>query len=890
MCCTQRGLNMKTNQIRSILVAAAIVMIFQIMCLASAERQWITQLNNGMQVVIIEDHSSPLAASVINIRAGSATETLSTNGLSHLVEHMLFNGTVNRTGEELKSEVPGMGGYINAYTRKDYVAYEIVMPAEYFAKGLEIQADQILNSILPEDEFQREKKVVSEEIAQDIRNASAAANTAAMELLFGPVGYGLPTIGNYATVNAATREQALSFYTSRYVPNRMTAVIVGSVNPQEILVTLRELYESVQPGMDSPGQFSTPEFPPEGQLKILHRDVNSDAVVMVLPAPAITDSSWFPFQIALYLWANAPDGPFQERISPLARSAMAYVTPHDGFSLVTISIRPLETNVAPTPEKTLEKMKKALLESIQEFISDGADHQQVSRRIRSARVDHEFSHERANHLARDIGSLAALDALDNYWSFEDRIRSVTPEQVNNVFSEWFADVKPVAVLILPDAADEDLKEIPRVDQPVVRKLENGLTVISMYDPYADLAAINLLIRNSMSEYPGIPRIVAELLNAGTSSMTREELNEALTDLGIRTKLADWPWLPFDDYYDSIEYNYLQMECLSEDIGDAMSLFGQMVFDSVIPDEAWSDLSGYMRMLAGNAESSAASQSARLLSRMMFESEFHQQSRLPLMKDIPNITSDTLRHYYRQAYQPSEAIVSVVGNVRPETVLEYAEKFLTGYSSLPAGEPPKALLNKPQRGFVSMDDPVASVRAALPIEITSESLPVWSVIATILSDQLQEEIRYRRGQAYRLGAALNEMHGFTYLAIGIGTRGENLVEVEEAARDIVDAVSSMTFDDTTVSAAVNSLRGREFRYRQRRINRAYFLAWRHWLGYGIGYERSWTDRIGEVTVEAVNDAMKSLKSADQWFWAVAGQEIADNDVDDAPAGMDTSYGS
>jgi zinc protease len=880
---------MQTKQLRITLVAAAVAMMCPALCQASAPQQWITQLDNGMQVIIIEDHSSPLAASIVNIRAGSATETRSTNGLSHLVEHMLFNGTANRTGEELKSEVPALGGYINAYTRKDYAAYEIVMPAEYFTDGLEIQADQILNSILPDDELDREKKVVCEEIAQDIRNASAAADAAAMETLFGPTGYGLPTIGNYETVNAANREQAVSFYTSRYVPNRMTAVIVGSVNPQQVLKTLRELYEPVQPGLGSPGPIQVPRFPPDGLRKVLSRDVNGDAVVMVLPAPAITDSSWFAFQIALYLWANAPDGPLQERISPLARSATAYVTPYDGFSLVTVSIRPLEKNDGMTSKKTLEQMESALLESIQAFISFGADQQQVARRIRSARVDHEFSRERANHLARDIGSLAALNALDNYWSFDERIRSVTAEQVNYVFAEWLGDVKPVAVMIQPDDSKEDPAETTPADEPVTRTLDNGLTVISLYDPYADLAAINLLIRNSMSEYPGIPRIVAELLNTGTRSMTREELDNALTDLGIRTKLADWPWLPFDNYYDSIEYNYLQMECLSENIGVAMDLFGQMVFDSVIPDDAWQDLTEYMRMLAGNAERSASGQSGRLLSRILFASEFHQQPRLPLMKDISNITTETLRNYYQKAYQPSEAIVSVTGNVRPETVLKYAEKYLSAYSSLPADEPPEALLNEPRRGFISVDDPVASVRAALPLEITPETLPVWSVIAAILSDKLQEEIRYRRGRAYRLGAALNEMYGLTYLAIGVGTRGENLAEVEEATREIVDDISGMTFDSQTVSAAVNSLRGREWRYRQRRINRAYFLAWRHWLGYGIDYERSWADLIGEVTVEAVNQAMTSLKSADQWFWAVAGQETAENESEELQSEMSADHG-
>ncbi len=206
---------------------------------ASSPLQWTTRLENGMTLVIVEDHSCPLAASVITIRAGSHTESVSSNGISHLLEHLLFDGTTTRSSAELKSEVPAKGGYFNAFTRKDYVAFEIVMPSESFLDGLEIQADQILNSTIPEGELTREKMVVCEEIAQDVRNASGTAENAAMGILFGDSGYALPVIGNYQTVQDVSREEIVSFYRSRYVPNRMTAVVTGDVDPQQVLEIFR---------------------------------------------------------------------------------------------------------------------------------------------------------------------------------------------------------------------------------------------------------------------------------------------------------------------------------------------------------------------------------------------------------------------------------------------------------------------------------------------------------------------------------------------------------------------------------------------------------------------------------------------------------------------------
>jgi zinc protease len=876
-----------TQRPKFLFIAILLILLAGAVCIAGG-RQWVTQLDNGMNIIIIEDHSIPLAASVVNIRAGSHTETLSSNGLSHLLEHMLFNGTISRTGEQLKSEVPAMGGYFNAYTRKDYVAFEIVMPAESFIKGLEIQADQLLNSILPESELEREKKVVCEEIAQNVRNAAEAAGDAALELLFGPSGYGLPVIGNFATVNNTTRDQLSSFFQSRYVPNRMTAVIVGDVNPGDVLKTLRDLYEPVQPGLENPGSVPMPDFPEDGIRKILRKPVNGDAVAMILPAPSITDPSYVAFETATALWVNTPDGPFQQRMKPLAGSAYAYLSPHNGFSLLMVNIKPDANETDIEPRLLLENLEAALLKSIDDFMAAGATGQDVARHIQSARVDHEFSRERTNHLARDIGELAALGALDAYWYFNERVRMVSADQVNHVFAEWMSDIRPVAVLVQADDSAGSMEEPPAMGLPAVKILENGLTVVCQYDPYADLAAINLLMPNRLPEYAGIPRIVAELLNAGTRTMSRNDLNNALSERGIRTKLADWPWLPFDDYYDSIEYNYLQMECLPEDFDQAMNLFGQMVFDSVLPDEACDEILAQMRMMAGNAEKRASVLSGRLLRKMLFASDYHRQPRLPEMVNVASITPAMLRHYYQQAYTPSSAIVSVVGNVLPETVFQQAHNHLAAYEPKQVPAVPAVVINPPGRGFETVNDATASIRAALPLEITPDNLPVWSVVATLLSDQLQDEIRYRRGRAYRLGAGLNEMAGFTCLEIGIGTRGENLAEVETAAREIVDGISILTFDSDTVAAAVKNLQGREWRYRQRRINRAYFLAWRHWLDYGVAYERSWTDRIDGVTTDSVNQAIRSLKPSDQWFWAIAGREPAVSGTDEIPGETGAGY--
>ncbi|MCD4653458.1 insulinase family protein, partial [bacterium] len=753
--------------------------------IAAPQLRWYMQLDNGMDIIIIEDHSSPLAASIINIRAGSHTETLEMNGISHLLEHLLFDGTDIRSAAQLKEEVEAQGGYNNAFTRKDFVSFEIVMPTDNFLNGLEIQFDQLLQSNFPETEFIREKSVVCEEIATNIRSSSSAADDAMWEALFGSSGYGLPVIGNYQTVTDVLLEQVVNFYKSRYVPNRMTAVVIGDVDPHLVLEKFRELYGNIKRGLENPGPGALPEFPVDGKRVIVQRPVGNRAVMMALPAPAPDDPAFRPFQIAVSLWADSPDSLFQKALEPFATRVGAYISKHKGFSLLQIVATPVELTEPGQQDESdvlLKKMESAVMISIQTFLEQLVTQADVMRQVQSSRVDHEFAREKFHHLAREIGEYAALDSLGHYWNFDREIAEIIPDSVTAAFSMWVRDVMPVSVLVEPVEAKSDTAI--DLNHPQMKILSNGLTVIAHFDPYADMTAIHLLTPNPGSSIAGVPRIVAEMLDDGTTKMTAAEIETSLQNRGIRTKLADWTWLPFDDYYDSIEYNYFRMESLSGDLDVALDLMAQMVFQSTLPDKAWNKLSRTMAIVASRSAGSSSSVSKTALRNIMFLDGYHKQTRLPGTDDLQAISSEMLREYYSRAYNPATCILSVVGNVQPDELFELAEQYFGVLPVTTVLESPVPEFNSPQRVFTAVDDGMAYIRAAIRVDASPDTIPTWSLTADVLSELLQEEIRATRGKSYRLGAWLNEQKGGTFLEIGIGTRAENLVEIEMVAREIV----------------------------------------------------------------------------------------------------------
>jgi len=142
-----------------------LIFIFTISLLAEDNnRTTYATLGNGMKLVLKENHSSPMITSVVFVNAGARYENQKTNGITHFLEHLLFNGTNTRDRIELNETITEYGGYINAFTRKDLTAYLVLMPKEYIDIGLDIQSDQLFNSIIPEAELDKERKIVIEEI------------------------------------------------------------------------------------------------------------------------------------------------------------------------------------------------------------------------------------------------------------------------------------------------------------------------------------------------------------------------------------------------------------------------------------------------------------------------------------------------------------------------------------------------------------------------------------------------------------------------------------------------------------------------------------------------------------------------------------------------------
>ncbi|HWR83408.1 MAG TPA: pitrilysin family protein, partial [Candidatus Deferrimicrobium sp.] len=168
-------------------------------------------LGNGMEVILKESHGSPMVASIVFVKSGSKYESKFENGITHFLEHFLFDGTATLTREQLDLSIQDLGGYINAFTRPELTAFLILMPRQFIDYGLTVQADMLFNSTIPAEELPKERKVVIEEINRDADAPGAAAEAFFVEKAYAGTDYSRPVLGYKAFIENIPREAIIDY-------------------------------------------------------------------------------------------------------------------------------------------------------------------------------------------------------------------------------------------------------------------------------------------------------------------------------------------------------------------------------------------------------------------------------------------------------------------------------------------------------------------------------------------------------------------------------------------------------------------------------------------------------------------------------------------------------
>ena len=223
----------------------------------------ITTLPNGLQVVLLEDHSTPIVHAEIWYHVGSKNERPGRTGFAHLFEHMMFKGSKNVEPEGHPSWISSVGGQSNAYTTEDATVFWQTFPAQYLPLVLWLEADRLASLRIDQKVFQTEREVVKEERRMRVENQPyGRLNEIIYDQAFTVHPYKHPTIGSMADLEAASIEDVRDFFRTFYVPNNATLVLVGDFDSKEALSLVHQHLAKIPPSA-RPVPRDIPKEPPQ---------------------------------------------------------------------------------------------------------------------------------------------------------------------------------------------------------------------------------------------------------------------------------------------------------------------------------------------------------------------------------------------------------------------------------------------------------------------------------------------------------------------------------------------------------------------------------------------------------------------------------------------------
>jgi zinc protease len=412
-------------------------------------------LDNGLKVIVREDHRAPVVVSQLWYKVGSSYETPGQTGLSHALEHMMFKGSRKLGPGEASRILRELGAEENAFTSDDYTAYYQVLARDRLAVALELEADRLASLKLPADEFAKEIEVIKEErrLRTDDKPSSLAYERF-KAMAFPASGYHTPTIGWMADLERMTVEELRAWYEAWYAPNNATLVVVGDVTKDEVQ-TLVQRYFGAIPRRAVPTSKPPRELAAPGERRIslqLKTQLPSLLLGFNVPGLATAES---PRQVhALRLIAALLDGGYSARLSTRLERGEELVSGasagYDGFgrgdSLFVLSATP---NVQTG--KTLAQAEAGLWRELQDLQQNPPSAEELARVRAQVIAGLVFERDSITSQATTIGQ---LETVGLSWKLIDQelaeLEAVTPADIQNAAKTFFTRERLSVAQILPE--------------------------------------------------------------------------------------------------------------------------------------------------------------------------------------------------------------------------------------------------------------------------------------------------------------------------------------------------------------------------------------------------------------------------------------------------------
>lgn len=663
-------------------------------------------LDNGLQVLVLEEHSAPLVCSYIWYRVGLRNEPEGEAGITHFLEHMAFKGTPTMSGREMDRLVTRKGGYLNGFTSMDYTAYVETLPRDSLDLALRIESDRMANCLLAADDLETEKGVVLSEFESAENDPSFLLTRKVMAAQFPDQPYGRQVLGEKADLRALTRDKVLDYYRRHYAPNNAVLVVVGDVQASEVFAKAEQYFGDIPRG-EPPTPLPNPGRGPTGEQRVqLEVPGRTSYLQVVYEVPPIDH----PDHVVLEVIQNILSGGRTSRLyralvdSGLASQAGCwdYENPQPTAFVFQAALRPGVEH---------EQVERALDAVIEELGSEPVGQRELAKAKNQTKAHFVYSGDGVSKLAQQIGYYHLIASYHYLEEFPGRVDAVTAEDVMRVARQYFRPenrtvgrlkatggegrtgsalsgppgprhYRPEAAHRLPADAQPMIVPPPpgiAADPPVHEiRLSNGMRVILRENHAAPFVSVygNVMAGPVFEpeEKAGLAAFCAEMLSRGTEKRSWRDIQEKLDFVAARLGFGT-----------GTQVATISGQCMTDDLPRLLEAAAeQLTLPSFPPEEIEKVRSEIISAQERRDEDTYQVAEKELFARLFPKGHPLHHPPLGNRETVSSITRDDLVAFHQRYYRPENTILAIVGDLRPEAVEELVERAFGSWQR--GGEP------------------------------------------------------------------------------------------------------------------------------------------------------------------------------------------------------------
>ncbi|MEE2703455.1 MAG: pitrilysin family protein [Myxococcota bacterium] len=842
-----------------------------------------TTLENGLRVVVVEDHSAPVVAINVWVRTGSADETDPESGMAHVFEHMLFKGTERRDVGEIAQTVEASGGNINAYTSFDMTVYHITMASRDAATGIDVLADAVQYSSFDPDELRKEQEVVVEEIRRGEDSPRRVLMQEIFDTAYRSHPYGRPVIGTEAHVRSFTREGLLDFYARWYIPNNMTFVVVGDINAEAAVGQIREAFKNAKPRPELSHPRTPESAQTEARAEVVRRDFEQTLLGIAYPISDFLDPNTAYLDLLAHVLGAGETSRLYRNVKDRQQlvygiGAGAYTPADPGLLMIDAVLEPDQ----------IEASLAAIELEIERLRGSGPSQAELDRARVNFLAEQIREKETMQGQARKFGYYETFaGGLEAEAAYLETIRGATPADLQRVAESYLRPERANIALLLPTEARPELdgpallaayssdqgdrQELPRAqlaDDTWQYQLPNGLRLVVRTNRAIPLVALRLSFRGGLlaeeASNQGISSFVAELLERGTESRSAADLAEEVEQ--IAGSLGG---------FSGRNSFGLAAEFLRDSLDQGLDLFADVLLHSDFPADEIEKLRVERIAAIERREDNLAGKAFELFAEAAYPEHPYRFQAIGTEESTAGLDREALLAYYDRLAVPANGVLAVAGDVEPDKFARAVWQRLhdwTGPESvdLPVHAAPKPPEEEIEVSLEKNKQQVHIVVGFTGLAIDDPEVPALEVLTQVLSGQggrLFLELRDRRSLAYSVSA-------FSIEGVDPGSFGVYMASAPDKLEESIDGIRSELrrivedpIDQQEFERARSYLIGTQAVGLQTLGAQASLLSLNELYGLGPLYHERYRERIEAVTPEDVRHVAERIIRLDSPIIAV-----------------------